>query len=160
MTWQKKVYRPAATSPRPHKDKVAFARKMRQNPSWPEAILWKHMKMIDWGSLKWVRQKIVCGYIVDFAAPRLKLAIEVDGRQHGTVEAQAYDRHRDGVIKSTGWRIFRVQARDVNARPQAVVGSIQSLVDALIALPRGRARRSKSGTRSQRSSAASSRRSS
>lgn len=130
---QKKAKSSRSRSPRytPRKDKVAFAKQMRRNPSPPEAILWRCMKAVDWKGIRWTRQKIIRGYIADFAAPRIKLIVEVDGKQHETPQAIAYDMHRDAVIRADGWRIFRVRARDVFARPWPVVGSIKSLVEAL-----------------------------
>ena len=55
-------------------------RKMRKEPTEEENKLWhillKHVKP------RFIRQKTIGYYIVDFYCPKLKLIIEIDGEQH------------------------------------------------------------------------------
>lgn len=116
-SWQRAVYRPKH-------DKSKFAAQLRANQSPPERILWSHLRKVDWRGMRWIRQKIVCGYIADFALSRLRIIVEVDGRQHLTRDAQIYDKHRDNVLIAAGWTVLRYPAREVFARPSMVVQSI------------------------------------
>jgi hypothetical protein len=59
---------------------VERASEMRKNPTEEENKMWhiilKHIKP------RFIRQKIIGYYIVDFYCPKLKLIIEIDGEQH------------------------------------------------------------------------------
>jgi very-short-patch-repair endonuclease len=48
-------------------------------------------------------------FIVDFASHELKLAIEVDGGQHGSAKDEA----RSALIESEGYRVLRFWNHDV-----------------------------------------------
>lgn len=109
------------------RNKRALAAHMRANPSPPEAILWEHLKQDQLG-VRFVRQHIIRGFIVDFWAPKLRLAIEVDGKQHQRPDAVAYDQRRDAIIRATGATILRIPARDVFAHPPSVLKTIRSLI--------------------------------
>ena len=44
------------------------------------------------------RQKVMGNYILDFYIPEAKIAIELDGRQHGKEENRESDRERDSFL--------------------------------------------------------------
>jgi hypothetical protein len=48
------------------------------------------------------------GIAIDIAHPKLKLAIEVDGKSHGKEIQKKQDRQRDKVLRKLGWTVFRV----------------------------------------------------
>jgi very-short-patch-repair endonuclease len=55
----------------------------------------------------------VFNYFIDFANPRLRLALELDGKQHDPDK----DRKRDELLWSIGWRTFRIPAREARNAP-------------------------------------------
>jgi len=50
------------------------------------------------------------GYIIDFAIPDKKIAIECDGEPwHGGIR----DEHRDGYLSSHGWTVLRFWGKEI-----------------------------------------------
>ena len=54
-----------------------------------------------------VPQYLIEGYIVDFAFPDIRLAIEADGAAYHAEERSERDRKRDWVITRQGWTVKR-----------------------------------------------------
>lgn len=48
------------------------------------------------------------GFILDFAFPKEKLVVEVDGPTHYTQAGKKKDRFRDWMLRREGWRILHV----------------------------------------------------
>ncbi|MEZ4501117.1 MAG: DUF559 domain-containing protein [Dehalococcoidia bacterium] len=63
-------------------------------------------------------------YRIDFAYPKLKLAIELDGCHHQQRERREWDARRDEHLAELGWRTIRLQSHDVEATPQSVVSRL------------------------------------
>jgi len=61
--------------------------------------------------LKFIKQKIVFNYILDFYCSELVLAIEIDGESH--VTKLDYDKVRDDFIQSCGIKVVRLSNSDV-----------------------------------------------
>lgn len=57
----------------------------------------------------YVRELRVGRWFIDFAFPTLKLAVEIDGRQHLLPERQDSDRKKDSELLAAGWTVVRVQ---------------------------------------------------
>lgn len=72
--------------------KTIYAKSLRNNMTTPEKILWRKLKCKNLG-VKFRRQSIILGYIVDFYCPKLKLVIEIDGDSH--LNKQQYDKTRE-----------------------------------------------------------------
>ncbi len=56
---------------------------------------------------KFVRQKPLGQYIVDFYCHEAALAIELDGSQHFEEKGEAYDRQRDAFLQEQGITVLR-----------------------------------------------------
>ena len=82
-----------------------YARKMRCSPTPSEERLWQRLKGSQLG-VGFRRQHVLGSYIVDFAAPRARLVVEVDGGYHA--ERAGADAKRDARLERAGWRIVRV----------------------------------------------------
>ena len=54
-------------------------RKLRNNQTNVERLLWNHLKNKQFYGLKFYRQYSIGKYILDFYSPELELAIELDG---------------------------------------------------------------------------------
>jgi very-short-patch-repair endonuclease len=89
----------------------------RRCPTASEARLWSALRARTLG-VQFRREVVLAGkYIVDFAAPAVKLGVEVDGTCHA--RRRNADRRRDRELAELGWRVVRIEAevvvRDVDA---------------------------------------------
>jgi very-short-patch-repair endonuclease len=99
--------------------KTTYAAEMRENLSLPEALLWEKLCKKQLG-VKFRRQVIIRGYIVDFYCPSRRLAVEVDGKQH----KPEYDQLRDRAINLSKVRVIRFPASQVFNDMDAVIEEI------------------------------------
>lgn len=68
-------------------------------------------------------------YTIDFAMPRIKLGLEVDGGLfHSTDEQIARDKQRDANLSSLGWTIARFTDDEIESKRRAVIDRIISIV--------------------------------
>lgn len=70
------------------------------------------------------RQHPVGPYVLDFYCAPLRLAIEVDGHQHGTDEGREHDQRRDAFLAAQGIRTIRFGNHDVIENLEGVVETI------------------------------------
>ena len=63
-------------------------KKLRQNSTYTEKIVWMNLRNRRMLGYKFKRQYSVDKYIIDFYCPELKFAIEVDGISHHSVVKQ------------------------------------------------------------------------
>ena len=87
------------------------ARKLRQNATDAETLLWRHLRDRRLAGFKFRRQHVIGHYIVDFVCPSEKLIVELDGGQHA--ERVAYDERRTGYLESNGFRVVRFWNNDL-----------------------------------------------
>jgi len=105
-------------SSKPHRrkclpEKARRALSMRRNPTDAEAILWDELSNKRCRGVKFRRQAVLFGYIVDFFAPLIGLAVEVDGSSH--LKKVDYDAQRDENLASHGISTLRITNDDVMA---------------------------------------------
>ena len=89
---------------------AVFAHAMRKAPTWSERLLWERLRGSRLG-VGFRRQVVIGEYIVDFAAPAVRLVVEVDGGCHD--ERRRADARRDRVLLERGWRVLRLAAETV-----------------------------------------------
>jgi very-short-patch-repair endonuclease len=97
------------------------ARQLRSNMTDSERVLWSRLRGKQLLGVQVYRQKPIGPYIVDFYAPRTRLAIEVDGSQHLDEEHAERDRERDDYLESAGIKVLRFNSREVLKETDAVV---------------------------------------
>lgn len=100
----------------------ARALRRRQTPS--ETKLWQHLRAKRLENVKFFRQYPVGPYIADFAAPNIRLIIEVDGGGHAELKQQAYDAERDAWFTAQEWRVLRIWSNEVEKNIEGVVEQI------------------------------------
>jgi len=98
------------------------ARQMRKSLTWSEAALWRELSGSKLG-VAFRRQVCIGKYIADFAAPSVKLVVEVDGGWHERREAA--DARRDRELARAGWRVVRVSAECVEERLEKAVAKVR-----------------------------------
>ena len=102
-----------------------LARKLRQNMTLGEVLLWQRLKRKQMRGYDFDRQRPIDRYIVDFYCKDLKLAIEIDGTSHDGDEAQVKDRIRQERLESLGVSFLRFTDADVKRNMEMVVASIK-----------------------------------
>lgn len=85
---------------------VPLARQLRKNMTKEERRLW--FDYLREYPRKFVRQKIVGRYILDFYCAQAKLAVEVDGSQHYEPAEAERDRERTKYLEGFGITVIRI----------------------------------------------------
>ncbi len=92
---------------RVNKSKLNYAKELRKNMTEAEIFLWERLRRKKINGLKFRRQQVIDGYIVDFYCEKLRLVIEVDGEIHKTEKQKKYDKHRKVVFETRGIKELR-----------------------------------------------------
>lgn len=91
---------------------VERAHKMRKEPTEEENKIW-HILLKNIRP-RFLRQRVIGNYIVDFCCPKLKLIIEVDGEQHYMPENENYENKRTEFLEQKGYKVLRYYNSDIN----------------------------------------------
>lgn len=83
------------------------AKLLRRNMPPAERKLWQVLRAHRLEGIPFRRQMPIAGYIVDFAAPRHRVIVELDGSQHAEIRAVKQDELRDRTLARTGWATLR-----------------------------------------------------
>ncbi len=83
------------------------ARQLRSSMTDAEQNIWHHLRRKQMFGIQFYRQRPLGEYIVDFYAPTIKLAIELDGSQHQEQDAINYDSLRTTYLESLGLKVMR-----------------------------------------------------
>ena len=78
-----------------------------------EKILWFYLQKKQFHNLKFRRQQPIGNYIVDFACLEKNIIIELDGGQHNETHNIEYDRKRDELLKSYGFKVIRIWNNEI-----------------------------------------------
>ncbi len=113
-----------------NKNLTALARENRNNPTVAENRIWqKVLRMRQFADYKFLRQKPVGGYIVDFYCAGLQLVIEIDGDSHA--ETAEYDAERTRFLGSLGLRVVRFSNNDVKRNIEGVYEELSKTIIAI-----------------------------
>jgi very-short-patch-repair endonuclease len=104
-----------------------IARRLRRDATDVERRLWLALRE-QLPQYRFRRQHPIGGYIVDFACPVRKLAIEIDGGQHAA--QQGADAARTAELGRRGYRVVRFWNRDVMHNLAGVLEIIRGELDA------------------------------
>jgi very-short-patch-repair endonuclease len=110
------------------------ARAMRRNPTSNEQRIWNWLRSRRFGDFKFRRQHPIGRYILDFYCPALRLAIEIDGAQHGDPRVASVDETRAAVLRGFGIEVVRVSNRDLACDSVTVAQTIQWAIERRSAL--------------------------
>ena len=83
------------------------ARSLRKQLTPQEVKLWVKLRELKPFGLHFRRQAPIGPFIVDFAAHKAALIIEVDGGQHSLPDGIKSDKARDTFLQSRGFRVLR-----------------------------------------------------
>jgi very-short-patch-repair endonuclease len=97
----------------PPGQKFAQARKLRRAATSTERYAWSLLRNRGLLGLKFRRQHVVHGFIVDFFCGAERLVLELEGAPHAGTERRGYDAARAATLEAAGYRVIRVANRDV-----------------------------------------------
>ncbi len=89
-----------------------FAKNLRKNMTKEERHLWYDF-LRDY-PVKFYRQRQIGSFIVDFYCHEAALVVEIDGSQHYTEEAVAYDKMRTEYLNRNHLNVIRFLNGDIN----------------------------------------------
>ena len=93
-------------------DLIIKARNLRKEKTKAEKILWQELRNNNLG-IKFRRQHPIDMFILDFYAPSILLAIELDGFFHQTKEGQEHDKRRTEYLNFKNIEILRFWNGDI-----------------------------------------------
>ena len=113
-----------------NKNLTSWARENRNHPTAAESKLWYQLlRGRNLSNYKFIRQKPIATYIVDFYCAELHLAIEVDGDSHA--ETIIYDDERTNTLNSLGITVVRYSNYDILNNLQGVYADLISRIEAM-----------------------------
>lgn len=77
---------------------------------------------------RFLRQRPIDNYIVDFYCPDLNLVIEIDGETRFTEEGKGYDEERTRILEGYGLNVIRFLNADVMINLEGVSAEIDKFV--------------------------------
>lgn len=113
---------------------VALARRLRRAMSYPEVLLWQRLRGGRAGA-KFRKGHPIGPYVVDFYCAALKLVVEVDGFVHEVADSPDRDDRRTAFLEENGYRVIRIEAKEIVKDADEVVTSIALLVAAPLHRP-------------------------
>jgi len=96
-------------------------KRLRNDLSEAERILWYRLKNKQIFGYKFRRQYGIEKYVADFYCPKAKLVIEIDGDSHIEEAAIQYDKERKKYIESLGLKVIRFTNVEVYKNLDAVI---------------------------------------
>lgn len=107
-------------------------RNLRKNLSPIETKLWHRFKGRQIGGYKFRRQYSIGRYVDDFYCPKVKLALELDGRTHDeNDEVRIYDKKRQEYIESFGVKFLRFSNWEIIENIEGVLDRVLSVCEEL-----------------------------
>jgi very-short-patch-repair endonuclease len=104
-----------------NKNLKPLARKLRNNMTDAEQLIWSKIRRKQLADLQFYRQKNIGHYIVDFYCPMGKLIVEIDGGQHYESDGMKEDQERDRYLQGLGLTVLRFSNIDVLKNIDGVV---------------------------------------
>ena len=104
------------------------ARGLRNGMTRSEQLLWSRLRGRQIQGIQFYRQNPIGVYIVDFYAPKAKLVVEVDGRQHLELDYKENGASRDAYLAGAGLSVLRFSNTQVSQELDTVVTIIAKTI--------------------------------
>jgi very-short-patch-repair endonuclease len=85
----------------------ARSKQLRHDQTDTEHQLWQAVRAGRFTGFKFRRQHAIGKYFLDFYCPFAKLAVELDGSQHGSPEGRQHDAERQRFLTDQGIEVLR-----------------------------------------------------
>lgn len=106
-------------------------RTLRKNQTYAENVLWQQLRNRQVLGIKFRRQYSVDHFVIDFYAPEIKLAIELDGAIHKFEEQKENDAARQEYIERFGFKFIRIKNEELLNNPNKALGRIEQKINEL-----------------------------
>ncbi len=107
---------------------VEEARKNRKNQTQAEKKMWFNiLRNRQFANYKFLRQKPLDNFIVDFYCAELMLAIEIDGDSH--IRQKEYDILRSEKLEAHGIKVVRYTNSDVLSNVEGVYRDLKERIE-------------------------------
>ena len=93
--------------------KFTQARELRRAATSTERYAWSLLRNRGALGLKFRRQHVLHGFIVDFYCAAERLVLELEGAPHAGSQRRAHDTARAAILEAAGYRVIRIANRDV-----------------------------------------------
>ncbi len=90
-----------------------MARQLRRAVPPAERYAWSLLRNRGVLGLKFRRQHVLHGFIVDFYCDAERLVVELEGDAHDAPDRQTYDAARAAFLEAANYRVVRVRNRDL-----------------------------------------------
>ena len=101
-----------------NKEIVPLAKTLRKNMTKEERCLW--YDYLREYPVRFIRQKVIGKYIVDFYCSKAKLVVELDGSGHYEDKEIEKDVLRTEFLKQYGLKVIRISNLDINKNFEGV----------------------------------------
>ena len=95
-----------------NKSLVSIGRVLRKNMTKEERHLW--YDFLRGYPIRFIRQKIIGNYIVDFYCAKAGLVIELDGSQHYEHKGSVEDLKRTKYLETQGLKVIRIPNNEIH----------------------------------------------
>ncbi len=109
-----------------NKSLTPFAKQLRRNMTKEERHLW--YDFLKNYPVRFLRQKVIDNYIVDFYCSSARLAVEIDGGQHFEEDGMLKDKIRTVNIENRDIAVIRIPNNEVNRNFAGVCEYIDMIV--------------------------------
>ena len=110
------------------KDLKEFSRRLRNNSTLGEILLWQKLRAGNMMNYTFNRQKPLDRYIVDFYCKPLNLVIEIDGSYHSESEQKIKDNQRQEVLEKMGLNFLRFSEQQIRKDMDVVLKAIENYI--------------------------------
>ena len=110
-----------------NKNLTENAIELRKNMTKEEKHLW--YDFLRYYPIRFLRQKVIGNYIVDFYCKKAKLVIELDGSQHYTEEISKYDEERTKYLEQYGLMVLRIPNIEIKRNFKGVCENINYIAE-------------------------------
>lgn len=90
------------------------ARSLRREMTSTENLAWQTLRRLREFGFPVRRQHPIAGFVVDFAIPKARLVIEIDGGIHRLASVAERDASRDRQLVEAGWEVLRISNEDAS----------------------------------------------
>jgi len=110
--------------------KIDRSRELRATMTPAEREFWDMVRNRRMCGLKFRRQQIIDGFVVDFYCDSLGLCVEIDGGVHDYGERKEYDQNRDEALCRRVLKILRFTNDEVLKNRDYVVERLKGMMEA------------------------------
>lgn len=97
---------------------------LRNNSTYYENLLWREIRNNKL-NIRFRRQVSIGDFIVDFAALKDKIIIEIDGQNHFTPIGRVNDTVRDEILTKLGFKVLRFENQTIKNHLDLVLEAIK-----------------------------------